>query len=212
MDKKDRSIEQIDPGLFKVKTHKFVAFYLLKENDSWIAFDTGINDDGLADELRSVEVDPLKVSHIFLTHTDRDHIGNISLFPNAKVYLSKAELVMLDGSTPRFPGRFNGPLKGEYQTLSDGEVIDVGKTMVQAISTPGHTPGSMAYLVNGSILFSGDTVAWGLGGIITRKFNMDRKTRELSLKKLAKLDNISLICTAHTGISRDFAKVMRKWR
>ena len=43
--------------------------------------------------------------------------------------------------------------------LGDGEVIKVGRLRLHTIATPGHTPGSMCFRLEGSpVLFSGDTL------------------------------------------------------
>jgi glyoxylase-like metal-dependent hydrolase (beta-lactamase superfamily II) len=43
--------------------------------------------------------------------------------------------------------------------LLDDSVIEVGRLRLSTIHTPGHTPGSMCFLLEGSpILFSGDTL------------------------------------------------------
>ncbi|HEX6237384.1 MAG TPA: MBL fold metallo-hydrolase [Acidimicrobiales bacterium] len=45
------------------------------------------------------------------------------------------------------------------QIIDDGSVIEVGRLRLRAIHTPGHTPGSICFLVKGSpVLFSGDTL------------------------------------------------------
>jgi glyoxylase-like metal-dependent hydrolase (beta-lactamase superfamily II) len=43
--------------------------------------------------------------------------------------------------------------------LEDDSVIEVGRLRLRTIATPGHTPGSMCFLLEGSpVLFSGDTL------------------------------------------------------
>ena len=43
--------------------------------------------------------------------------------------------------------------------LEDSSVIEVGRLRLHTIATPGHTPGSMCFLLEGSpVLFSGDTL------------------------------------------------------
>jgi len=43
--------------------------------------------------------------------------------------------------------------------LDDDDVIEVGRLRLRTMWTPGHTPGSMCFLVEGSpVLFSGDTL------------------------------------------------------
>ena len=43
--------------------------------------------------------------------------------------------------------------------LEDDSVIEVGRLRLRTIATPGHTPGSMCFLIEGSpVLLSGDTL------------------------------------------------------
>ncbi|MCL5948597.1 MAG: MBL fold metallo-hydrolase [Actinobacteria bacterium] len=43
--------------------------------------------------------------------------------------------------------------------IEDGAVVEVGKLRVHAIATPGHTPGSICFSVEGTpLLFTGDTL------------------------------------------------------
>lgn len=45
------------------------------------------------------------------------------------------------------------------EVLEDDDVIEVGRLRLRTIHTPGHTPGSMCFLLEGHpILFSGDTL------------------------------------------------------
>ena len=107
----------------------------------------------------------------------------------------------------------NSKLGRDYETLSDGDIITLGSIHIKAISTPGHTIGSMTYLINDHLLFVGDTIhlkkdkaTMGMNFL-----NMDTKLQQESLKKLAKLKNISLLCTGHTGINKNFDSVMKEW-
>lgn len=42
--------------------------------------------------------------------------------------------------------------------FADGEEFNIGKLKVQAINVPGHTPADMAYIVEGKMVFVGDTL------------------------------------------------------
>ena len=47
--------------------------------------------------------------------------------------------------------------------LKDGDILEVGSLNIEVIHTPGHTPGSVCYLV-GENLFTGDTLFVGAAG------------------------------------------------
>jgi hydroxyacylglutathione hydrolase len=49
------------------------------------------------------------------------------------------------------------------RALKDGDVLKVGTLEIRVIHTPGHTPGSVCYLVDGN-LFTGDTLFVGSAG------------------------------------------------
>ncbi|MBO0731236.1 MAG: MBL fold metallo-hydrolase [Acidimicrobiaceae bacterium] len=52
-----------------------------------------------------------------------------------------------------------GMLPSYDYVLEDGSVIEVGRLRLHTIATPGHTPGSMSFRLEGSpVLFSGDTL------------------------------------------------------
>jgi glyoxylase-like metal-dependent hydrolase (beta-lactamase superfamily II) len=81
------------------------------------------------------------------------------------------------------------------QILEDDTVIEVGRVRLRTIHTPGHTPGSMCFLVEGSpVLFSGDTLFPGgvgntsfpggdfptiIDGVETKLFTLPADTRVL---------------------------------
>ncbi len=52
-----------------------------------------------------------------------------------------------------------GMLPSYDQLLEDDTVLEVGRLRLRTIHTPGHTPGSMCFLIEGSpVLLSGDTL------------------------------------------------------
>jgi hydroxyacylglutathione hydrolase len=122
---------------------------------------------------------------------------------------------MIDGTTARIFGFIHCPRPARtYSLLDDGDVIAAGTTRVQAIATPGHTPGSMSFLVDGRLLFSGDTLVLrnGLANPFYCPLNMDMAALKRSVRKLAVLQGIDLLCTAHSGCTRDYGNAMRLWR
>jgi hydroxyacylglutathione hydrolase len=208
----------IADNVYDVKS-RTVSMFIFKADEGPICFDTGINKDAVKREFELLPFDPHQVTRVFLTHTDRDHVDSLNLFENARVYLSVDEEQMINRKTPRFFGFVhNHPINKPYQLLRDGDVVQAGETTIEAIATPGHTPGSMSYLVDNSVLFSGDTIALKEGKVRhfsklnpRDKIHMDIATQVKSIKKLAKLKNVSLLATAHTGFTTDFEYAMSDW-
>jgi glyoxylase-like metal-dependent hydrolase (beta-lactamase superfamily II) len=208
----------IADNVYEVKS-RAVSMFLYMADDSPICFDTGISEEPIKREFDALGFKPEHVKHVFLTHTDRDHVGGLNLFKNADVYLSIDEEQMVNKTTPRFLGLVhNPPLKKSYTLLKNGDIVQAGQTKIEALTTPGHTPGSMSYLVNDSILFAGDTLRLKDGKVrpfsrlhLGDRIHMDITTQTESVRKLAQLKNISLMVTAHTGFTTDFQSAMSDW-
>ena len=208
----------IADNVYEVKS-RAVSMFIYTAEDSPICFDTGISEDTVKRAFDALGFKPEDVKYVFLTHTDRDHVGSLNLFKNAVVYLSFDEEQMVNKTTPRFLGFvYNPPLKKAYRLLKNEDIVQVGQTKIEALATPGHTPGSMSFLVNDSILFAGDTLILKEGKVrpfsrlhLRDMMHMDIATQTESVKKLAKLKNISLMVTAHTGFTTDFQSAMSDW-
>lgn len=193
----------------------FVCVYVVEARGALIAFDTGMKPEGLKAQLAAVGLDPRKVAHVFLTHSDRDHVGGLPALPEAKVHMPAAESKMLDRSVARFFGFvYNRPFGREYVALEDGEEMAVDGVSIRCIATPGHTAGHMSYLVNGKLLIAGDLLNIAGGkAVLDRGFiNIDNEKRRESMRKLAQLRGVDLLCPMHSGYSRDFDRAMAPWR
>jgi len=90
----------------------------------------------------------LNVQRVLETHGHWDHIQAVPAMREAglEVAIASADAPMLKDV-------------GYDVFLDDAEVIEVGNLRLHAIHNPGHTPGSISFLVEGApILFSGDTL------------------------------------------------------
>jgi glyoxylase-like metal-dependent hydrolase (beta-lactamase superfamily II) len=88
----------------------------------------------------------LGVTKVIETHGHWDHIQAVPQVRDAgyEVGVTEADASML----PSYDF-----------VLEDDDVIQVGRLQLQTVATPGHTPGSMCFYVQGSpVLFSGDTL------------------------------------------------------
>jgi len=206
--------QEVLEGVWAVKGGPSNAF-VVSLNDTAIAIDAGAGEAKMTVALEETGVRADRVSAVFLTHSDRDHAGGLSLFSGARVFLSADEEQMIDGRQARGFLYKNKPLAVRYELVEDGDTLNLGDFEIQVIATPGHTPGSVSYLVNRNLLFTGDAITLKAGA--ARKFfppylNMDGQALDNSLRRLAALENISLLCTAHSGYSADFPAAMKAWR
>ena len=93
------------------------------------------------------------------------------------------------------------------KTVQDGQTWDLAGLLVKALSTPGHTPGSMSYLLHdedgnpwmcftGDALFAGDAGRVDLMGM-DRAREMAEKLYESIFEKLIPLGDGVILCPAH---------------
>jgi hydroxyacylglutathione hydrolase len=204
---------QIDEHLYAVRVG-LVNFFVLVGPTNTICIDSGVKKEKVQWELEQLRIEPDRVTDVFLTHSDYDHTGGLEVFRNARVFLPKDEEQMINGKTARaFWLMRNKRLRCSYKLLEDGAVQDLGDFKVRAIATPGHTPGSMSYLVNETLLFTGDTLSLHKGQIhpFSRLMNMDTATQKHSITKLAALQGVKLLCTGHTGYTFNFDAAAKAW-
>ncbi len=204
---------KITVGLYAVNAG-IVNFYVYSDGINTICVDSGLDAKLNTGEMKKIGVNPESVKAVLLTHTDYDHTGGIHAFPNAAIYISQDEEQMVNGKTARFFGLMHNRLDKKYTLLKDGEKIEIGTVKITALSTPGHTPGSMSYLIDNKYLFTGDTLRLqdGIATNFVEFINMDTPMEIKSIKKLAKLDNIGVLLTGHSGYTTNFTGAMKNYR
>ncbi len=202
---------QLTDSIYTIKD-SFVNIYFVKSGNSYVVIDGGNSIDGIKAGLVKLNICPDSVVAILLTHTDGDHINAISIFPKAVIYMSKQEEQMINGETPRFLFVKNRKFKRPYNLLEDNQVIELLGLKIRGILVPGHTPGSMCYLINDTFLFTGDALSLKDGKIarFNQFFNMDSETAAKSMEKLTNFLKAQYIFTAHHGISRDYRNAVSK--
>lgn len=107
------------------------------------------------------EKDGMRLSGVLLTHYHADHAGG-SLFGHEiaglKDLLEQLSVpVHVQGDEAPWVERAAGIGREEMSEHGPGESVRVGEVEVQLIHTPGHTPGSQCFLVDGRLV-AGDTL------------------------------------------------------
>jgi glyoxylase-like metal-dependent hydrolase (beta-lactamase superfamily II) len=115
-------VNKLSPKVHQIYFKEFGScVYLIKIGKDNILIDTSSKENGkeLLKELSKLGVDLRDVHIILLTHTHNDHIGNLDLFPNAKVYDAKNidELVLIMIKVFKVPGHTKDSLAFLYENI-----------------------------------------------------------------------------------------------
>lgn len=180
------------------------SLYFLPSTDGYIAVDAGTDAQKAIQEMAALGIEPQDVKHVLLTHTDYDHVAALAHFPGAQIYMSEDELQMIDGTTKRNAAQSNalpdGVARDSLVLLRDGQELEIGGHSIACVKAPGHTPGSMAYKLDGAYLFTGDAARVSGGGMEIHPFTMDEAAAAASLQVLREeMDGCRLVLTAHYG-------------
>jgi glyoxylase-like metal-dependent hydrolase (beta-lactamase superfamily II)/rhodanese-related sulfurtransferase len=100
-------------------------------------------------------------------------------------------------------------LQFAFDRIKEGQIIDLGKTSIKVIATPGHTMESVSFLVNDEVLLTGDTIFANAIGRPDLKANEEEAQQRAgllydSLQKIMQLDESIILLPGHTNLPADF--------
>ena len=188
-------IDEMAKDVFRIFGNSNVYVILKPEV---IVIDTSDRVDSEYIKSEVVKIVPLEdVKKVLLTHLHYDHCGNVDLFFNAEVFVSKVELDNFKKSPDDF---FVHDISSKTREMILG-AKELGEEIcgMKVISVPGHTRGSVAFLdEKRKILFSGDTLfSNGIGR--TDFGNSIPEKMNASVEKLKNLveDKDLILCPGH---------------
>ncbi len=191
-----REIAATDP----IASQMINFVYLIGDrgNGDCLAVDPAWDVDGL---LSVAEADGMRVTGALTTHYHPDHVGGdlfghrvaglarlLELRPEVKVHAHRAEA----------PGIrvVSGIQAGDIIAHEGGDVIEVGGVRIELVHTPGHTPGSQCFLVDGRLV-AGDTLfVQGCGRVDLPGGDPDEMYRTLT-QRLARLPETTILYPGH---------------
>jgi hydroxyacylglutathione hydrolase len=137
------------------------------------------------------------IAAVFETHVQADHVSGLPA------------LVEATGATAYLPAEAG--VEFPHTALADGEVVELGNTIVRALATPGHAPAHNSYLVSDRrrgteepwLVFTGDSLLVGDVGRpdLHAGGDPEPRARELfrSVTRLLQLPDYVLIYPSHFG-------------
>lgn len=170
-----------------------------------------IVDPGMPDISADIEnlIDQYKLKPVasFLTHAHLDHTFSIKPLADGygiPAYIHSEDRRFIAEPAGLHGAEFNQMLAGmsfeeplEVRELKNNEVIQVLGLSLKAIHAPGHTKGSMMYLLNEEILISGDVLFSGSVGRTDLPTGSSSDMTQTLLKKVLPLDDSIRVLTGH---------------
>jgi metallo-beta-lactamase class B len=159
------------PGVYLLGGMAPAAAYAVETSDGLVLIDSGLEADAIVRQFDALHLDLGRLRAILLTHVHADHsLGaqHLRTQTGARVYAGRADCPPLREGGPReaFFSVYHMPQLTTHATIVDvelagGESLPFGETRIEVIATPGHTPGSVCYLLERPglrALFTGDVI------------------------------------------------------
>jgi hydroxyacylglutathione hydrolase len=153
-----------------------------------------------------VEADDLKLKAALITHFHPDHLGGdlmghhiqgaaelLERNLKIKVYIHKSEA--------DFVGRIAGLSQSDLVCTDGTEDLRLGGLSLRFLHTPGHTPGSQCFLVDGRLI-SGDTLFIGGCGRVDLPGSDPAQMYDSRVNKLKQLPDDTVLYPGHNYADR----------
>jgi glyoxylase-like metal-dependent hydrolase (beta-lactamase superfamily II) len=148
----------------------------------------------------AAEADGMRIAGALVTHFHPDHCGGhlwghdiegvAELVASQKVRV-KAHKAEIEGIL-----KVTGLSRSDVEPLESGDQVVVGGAKIQAIHTPGHTPGSVCFLCSGNLV-SGDTLFLSGCGRVDLPGGDGKQLFDSLANKIGKLPESTVIYPGH---------------
>ena len=124
---------------------KWVSAWLLETDQGLILFDALYDEltDLVIESIQELGFDPNDIRYLIVSHAHYDHIGGVRRFQEefgAVVMMTDADWNMTE--EPAIYREY--PTPARHLSVSDGSTLNLGRTRLRFMQTPGHTPGVLS--------------------------------------------------------------------
>ena len=185
------------------------AIYLIRVQDHAALVDAGCGrtTEKLFRNIRSHGTELNEIERLLITHCHYDHTGGIQAVQektNCMVVMHGLDAVFLEEGNESVTGAtwYGGslqPMPVDIKLTGDQTTIELGARKIDAIHVPGHSPGSLVYLMESEgskVLFGQD-----VHGPIHPSLLSNRRDYIRSLNLMISLQ-ADILCEGHYGIFR----------
>jgi glyoxylase-like metal-dependent hydrolase (beta-lactamase superfamily II) len=180
-------------SILKVKLDREVNGYVVADSSTKeaVVIDPGLPVEKIAEQLKG-----LKVLYILATHCHPGHVAG----KDALKEITGGETGLHSADAKQF-------LRSADRYLLDGDELEFGEFKLSVLHTPGHTPGSVCFLV-ANHAFVGDTLLAGGIGKQTPETDLRRQMMSIGTK-LIRLPLTTALYPGHgpaTSLERELAQ------
>jgi glyoxylase-like metal-dependent hydrolase (beta-lactamase superfamily II) len=185
------------------------AVYLVRFGNKAVLVDAGCGSDYdmLVTNISEALPPDVEIEYLFLTHCHYDHTGGAQRTREqyaCKIVAHDLDAVYLEKGDSKVTaadwyGARMAPLKIDYKIKNQKEIFQVDNGLLTAYHCPGHSPGSVVYLVQLNslrVLFGQD-----VHGPLDAAFLSNRDDYMRSLEFMISLE-ADILCEGHYGIYR----------
>ncbi|HUQ69881.1 MAG TPA: MBL fold metallo-hydrolase [Planctomycetaceae bacterium] len=147
------------------------SVYLVYDDPDWLLIDIGFEDtaEEIVDLIRQMDFSLAHCKYLICTHADVDHVQGMKraqeLLPSATLLghpecqrdLAGPDRIMTFAEIKAQGISINLPSIHVQQTITEGDVVELGSLKLDVWNTPGHTPSQLCFKL-GRLLLSGDNI------------------------------------------------------
>jgi glyoxylase-like metal-dependent hydrolase (beta-lactamase superfamily II) len=163
----------LTPGIHCLGGLTPAAAYAVETSEGLVLIDAGVEDDArsVKEQLAELGLDWKRIRAVLLTHAHWDHSAgaeHLRKATGARVYAGRDDVDILRAGGP--PEALFSTFTNMYRTvhstqvdvaLKDGSAFKLGEVGFRALATPGHSTGSICYVMDRQglrVLFAGDVL------------------------------------------------------